>query len=180
MKKIIITKKYIIISILILIFILLKISQFSSIQRNFSSYNEKKFAAKCIKVIDGDTIDISFLNEIPNDCKKNERIRLIGINTPELDKNGIPEYFAKEAFYWTNGELLNQYIYIQFDPLTDKRDKYSRLLCYVYVDKFCINRILIERGYAKFYDNYPFKSETMNQFLKAEKYAKINKLGMWQ
>ena len=114
MKKIIITKKYIIISILILIFILLKISQFSSIQRNFSSYNEKKFAAKCIKVIDGDTIDISFLNEIPNDCKKNERIRLIGINTPELDKNGIPEYFAKEAFYWTNGELLNQYIYIQY------------------------------------------------------------------
>lgn len=176
-----IPKKTITITILGLLYIILTLTQKTKVKEKIESIDRKKYAANVIKVIDGDTIEIQFLKEIPSNCEKKERVRLIGINSPELNlKENNPEFYAKEAFFFTKKELLNNIVDIQFDPISSTKDKYNRLICYVYIDNYNFNRILIERGFAKYYSEFSFEKQNMELFAKAEKYAKTNKLGMWQ
>ncbi len=154
--------------------------QFFTAEKNII---ETKYNARCIRVIDGDTIEAVFIGkDSPYENSQKFKIRLIGCNTPELNikKNIGPEYWAEEASLFTKHELENRYIQLSFDDISDKKDKYNRLLCYVWVDEFCFNKILIESGNARFYPNFNFNSKMMNTFSLAEEYAMTNRMGMWK
>ena len=142
---------------------------------------KKTYMTKVLKVIDGDTAEIMFINEAPENCNTTEKVRFIGIDTPELNlHNDKPrEYYSEEAFAFTTKELLNQYVSFQFDKYSDKKDKYGRLIGYIWVDDFLFNQILIERGFAKYYSNFQFDPKYMKLFEAAENYARTNKIGMW-
>lgn len=74
--------------------------------------------------------------------------------------------------------LNNQYILLIRDSTNSDKDRYGRLLRYVYLDnsEFFNLKIIID-GYAYAYLKYPFKY--LNEFRQAQKEARENKRGLW-
>jgi micrococcal nuclease len=130
-------------------------------------------------VVDGDTLKIQFDGYIPPGCKKTETVRLIGVDTPELTTNP-PQFFAVEAREFTN-QFWKSRVTIEFDRVSERRDKYGRLLAYVYVRGRSIpfNLLLIDEGYGRYYGAFKFEPARMVQFEKAEVSAKLKHKGMW-
>lgn len=128
---------------------------------------------RVVEVIDGDTIRVNLGGKI-------ETVRLIGINTPEIASpyNPKEDCFGQEAAQYTRELLEKQLVYLIKDPMQSNRDKYNRLLRYVFLeDGTLINAKLIKEGYAFNYIYEPF--QFMKQFDYLEKQAKENRIGLW-
>lgn len=126
-----------------------------------------------LKVIDGDTIDVNLDGEM-------ERIRLIGINTPEtVDPRKLVECFSHEASEKAKDILSGKRALLESDPAQGERDKYGRLLRYVFLeDGINFNLLMIREGYAYEYTyDLPYKYQA--EFKQAQKYAEKNGLGLW-
>lgn len=126
-----------------------------------------------VKVVDGDTIDVSIDG-------KTERIRLIGINTPEtVDPRKSVECFGKEASDKAKSILSGKKVYLEADVTQGERDKYNRLLRYVFLeDNTNFNLQMIKDGYAYEYTyEVPYKYQL--EFKAAQKYAQENLKGLW-
>lgn len=124
-------------------------------------------------VVDGDTIKISMNGST-------ETLRLIGMDTPEtVDPRKPVQCFGKEASKKGKELLLNKKVRIEKDPTQGERDKYDRLLVYVYRDDgIFYNKLMIEQGYAHEYTyNTPYKYQS--EFKSAQKSAEQNQLGLW-
>jgi endonuclease YncB( thermonuclease family) len=115
---------------------------------------------------DGDTIKIDYNGTI-------EKVRLIGIDTPE----------TKECFYLEAKKKLQSLIggksvRIEPDSSQGERDKYGRLLLYIWVDSVNINEKMIKAGFAYEYTyNLPYKYQ--DSFKQAQQEARENKKGLW-
>lgn len=105
---------------------------------------------------------------------KEESVRLIGVDTPE--KN---ECFEKEATEKAKELMENKKIKLEADGSQDNKDKYDRLLRYVYLeDGTLVNKKLVEEGFGTEYTyKIPYKFQT--EFKAAEKMAKEGKTGIW-
>ncbi len=121
---------------------------------------------KVRRVIDGDTIEI----------EGGKRVRLIGIDTPELNKSGETGCFGREAFDYAAKLLNGQTVKMEKD--ISETDRYNRLLRYIYLGDTMINDKLVRDGYAKVY-TYPPDVKYKDKFLESEKYARDNNLGLW-
>lgn len=96
--------------------------------------------AKVLRVVDGDTIAVSFSGQT-------ETVRYIGIDTPESVKPNTPvECFAKAASNFNKSLVANHQVTLRFDR--ELRDRYGRLLAYVYRGDRLVNAELVRRGYA--------------------------------
>ncbi len=118
---------------------------------------------KVERVIDGDTIVL----------QNGERVRYIGIDTPEMKPI---EYYAEEATIANRKLVEGKIVRLEFD--VERRDIYRRLLAYVFVDTIFVNAWLIKEGYARTYffsSNLRYKT----LFLKLEKEAKDEGRGIW-
>lgn len=96
----------------------------------------------CDRVVDGDTI-VVILNG------KKEKVRMIGIDTPESvhpDKSRNTP-MGKIASKYTRDNLEGKYVRLETD--VQERDKYGRILAYVYLDDKMFNKTLLEEGLAK-------------------------------
>src|SRR3972149_7840271 len=113
------------------------------------------------EVVDGDTIILL----------DGSRVRLIGINTPEYGM-----YFFEEAREVLEAIVLGREVILEKD-ITDK-DKYGRLLKYVYTGDLFVNLEMVKRGFANAY-TYPPDVKYTERFLEAERYARENNLGLW-
>ncbi|MEJ5165458.1 MAG: thermonuclease family protein [Thermoanaerobaculia bacterium] len=122
--------------------------------------------AKVIKVYDGDTIKV-ILNE------KVEKVRLIGIDCPERDEKGF-----WQALNFTKRLVLHKKVYIEYDA--EKRDKYGRLLAYVFLEdgKF-INEEILKEGHGKFI-LIPPNDKYKERLKLAEEFAISNNKGIWK
>lgn len=119
---------------------------------------------KVTKVIDGDTIVID----------TGQKIRYIGMDTPETETN---ECYATEASEINKSLVLGKEVRLEKD--VSETDKYGRLLRYVYVGDILIDDYLVKNGYAKTMNIKP-DIKYKEQLLMSEKYAKENKLGLWE
>ena len=129
--------------------------------------------ATVIRVVDGDTIQIKFSDNTI------EKVRLIGIDTPEtVDPRKPVECFGKEASVKMK-ELVDGKTVKLVRKSDENRGKYDRLLRYVYVDDLFINTEMIKQGYAYAYTKYPFDTVLMEKFKEYEKDARENKKGLW-
>ena len=101
----------------------------------------------CTRVVDGDTIILS----------NGEKVRLIGVDTPETVRPNTPvEYYGKEASAFTKKMVEGQPVKLEYD--LQQRDKYGRLLAYVYLmDGTFLNAEIIKQGYGHAYARFPFK-----------------------
>lgn len=125
-----------------------------------------------VRVVDGDTIDISLDN-------KTQRVRLIGLDTPEIVDSGSPvECFGLEASNKAKELMNGKKVKLEADPSQDNLDKYNRLLRYVFVGDLNVSKEMIRLGYAQEYTyNKPYKYQS--EFKQAEVEAKAAKRGMW-
>ena len=125
-------------------------------------------------VVDGDTIDIAIGG-------KTERVRLIGINTPETKHptKGV-ECYGPEASAYTE-QLLPKGTKLRVERDVEARDKYGRLLLYVYIanSNVFVNMDLVMNGYARpmvFEPNTAHKAD----FAQAATQAELRNVGLWQ
>lgn len=120
------------------------------------------------RVIDGDTLLLS----------NGERVRLIGVDTPELYHPLKPvQYFAREASEFTRQMAEGKTVRLEYD--WQRRDKYGRLLAYVYLgDGVLLNAEIIKQGYGFAYTKYPFRY--MEEFRQYEREARQNGKGLWK
>ena len=125
------------------------------------------------KVIDGDTITVSQRGN-------KETIRLIGINTPEtVDPRRPVDCFGKEASDNAKELLTGSKVYLEEDATQGSRDKYSRLLRYVYrEDGLFYNLFMIKNGLAYEY-TYDLPYKYTQEFKSAQKTAELQKIGLW-
>jgi micrococcal nuclease len=131
-------------------------------------------AATITHVVDGDTIDVRIGG-------REERVRLIGIDTPETKKPNSPiECFGPEASAFTASLLpIGTRVRIERDLVG--RDDYGRLLGYVYVDgpvDTFINMEIIRQGYATPLTIEP-NSTYARDFANAAGEAEADGLGLW-
>lgn len=120
--------------------------------------------ARVARVIDGDTLVVAFkpgarverrgerlflsLASERVEVAPEERVRLIGINAPEIAHDSRPaEYFGREAADFTRRRLRGREVALAFD--VQKRDQYGRLLAYVFDGERLFNAELVARGYAQ-------------------------------
>lgn len=135
---------------------------------------DKKKLFKIVKVTDGDTITAIIRG-------KNESIRLLGIDTPEtVDPRKPVQCFGKAASDKMKSLVLGKYVKLVDDSTQGNRDKYKRLLRFVYLPDSkatFVNGEMVKQGFAFSYKEYPTKMlEKFNNF---EKYARENNLGLW-
>lgn len=116
-------------------------------------------------VIDGDTIVLA----------GGQRLRYIGIDTPELRPK--PEYYAEEALQANRALVERKAVRLEKD-VSDK-DKYGRLLRYVYVGDIFVNAELVRQGYAEA-KRYPPDTKYQDFLEELEREAKRAGRGIWQ
>jgi micrococcal nuclease len=131
--------------------------------------------AEVVGHVDGDTLRVRIAHP-PAELKAVETIRMIGVDTPEtVHPNRPVEKFGREASDFTKNRLLGKTVYLAFD--WDTRDRYGRLLAYIYTPEGCFNAALIREGYGHAYTRFPF--EFMAEFRALEQDARTAKRGLW-
>lgn len=129
-----------------------------------------------LRVIDGDTIVVDIHG-------KEEKVRLIGVNTPEsVDPRRDVECFGEEASKYL-ADLISQKgnnrVFLEIDPSQDTKDRYNRLLRYVYLeDGTFVNKEILKNGYGYEY-TYDKKYKYQEEFKDAQLYAEDTELGLW-
>ena len=137
----------------------------SAVVRDASYYNVSK-------VYDGDTIEVDMLGN-------HEKIRMIGFNTPETHDPRKPvECFGQAASDFTHSQLDGKKVRLEADPINQNRDRYDRLLRYIYLeDGTLYNAKLVEEGYGFALTHFPFTKA--DQFVQLEKRAREQSKGLW-
>lgn len=131
---------------------------------NFTGFapSDPRTEAFVTRVIDGDTIVL----------EDDERVRLLGIDTPERG-----EYYFEEAKEKLKEMVDNKTVLLEKDK--EERDKYSRLLRYVWLDEILTSLELVREGYARTFmleqgDKY------YEELTAAELEAIESRLGIWE
>ena len=111
---------------------------------------------------------------------KTETLRLIGIDTPEtVDPRKPVQCFGKEASNKAKELLTGKKVRIEMDGSQGERDKYGRLLAYIYrEDGLFYNKYMIAQGYAHEY-TYDTLYKYQAEFKAAQKEAQDNQRGLW-
>jgi micrococcal nuclease len=124
---------------------------------------------KVDKVYDGDTVKL----------EDGRKIRLLGINTPEVKhRNQVTEAGGETAKRWLMEKLKNQKVRLVTDA--EQADKYKRTLAYLITEnKEHINVQLVELGLAAV-NIYPPNLLYVNELVEAGKQAERAKRGIWQ
>ena len=135
---------------------------------------ENKVLITILNVIDGDTVEIDINGNT-------ERVRLIGVNTPETKHPTKPiECFGPEASAYLT-QLLPKGTHVRIERDIEARDRYGRMLLYLYreLDNLFINLDLVLRGYGT-----PMSIEPnifhRNDFVHAAALAETINVGLWQ
>lgn len=140
--------------------------------------NEQVYVSR---VVDGDTLKLS----------NRERVRLIGVDTPELhysdklvrdarktgrDVKTIQALGAKASAF-TKALCEGKKVRLEFD--VEKHDRYGRLLAYVYLeDGTFVNAKIIEEGYAQVM-TIPPNVKYADRFLELQRKARESRKGLW-
>ncbi len=178
---------FILFSFAISFLVLLIIQQFSArgkdgyeisfcYEKDFHIGKEERIPVKLIRVVDGDTL-------LVNLDGKRERVRLIGIDSPESVKPESPiECYGEEAKAYLTSLLSHEgEIFLQYDRTQGKRDRFGRILAYAFTrDGMNIAEELLRNGYAR---EYTYQRENpylfRNSFVQDEKEAKVERKGLW-
>lgn len=136
--------------------------------------NKTMDGIQLVDCVDGDTAKLQIDG-------KNETVRFLAIDTPETKhpQKGIEPY-GKEASDFTCTFLKNgSEIKLEYDSNSEDRDKYDRVLAWVFIDGKLLQEELIKQGYAKvayIYGDYSYLDRLYN----AEQFAQVNSIGIWK
>ncbi len=127
---------------------------------------------RVVEFFDGDTIAVDMNGA-------NEKIRLIGVDTPEThDPRKSVQCYGKQASEFTKNLIGNNPVRLEADPTNQNRDRYNRLLRYVYLqDGRLVNGELIKQGYGFAYTSFPFQK--LEEFRELQRQAQEQSQGLW-
>lgn len=126
-----------------------------------------QYTAVVSHVVDGDTIVLA----------NGDKVRYIGADTPETKHPyKSVQYFGKKAFEFNEKLVKGKKVRLEFD--VQKRDKYDRLLAYVWVDQTLVNAQLLKHGYAKCMNILP-NVKYLEYFAFLEFKSKKDRVGLW-
>jgi len=122
--------------------------------------------------IDGDTIAVNMNGKV-------ETIRMIGIDTPETHKPNTPvQCYGPAAAAQTKQLIGSGRVRLESDSQSTNRDRYNRLLRYVYIsDGRLLESELIKNGYGFAYTQFPFGKS--DEFTQLQSEAKAGNKGLW-
>ena len=125
-----------------------------------------------VRFDDGDTITVDMEG-------KQEKIRFIGVDTPETQDPRKPvQCFGKAASQFTKDVIGSNRVRLEADPTNSNRDRYQRLLRYVYLpDGTLVNKRIIQEGYGFALTGFPFTK--MEEFKAAQVSAREQNRGLW-
>jgi len=132
--------------------------------------------AVAVHVVDGDTLDI----DIPDGDRPRTRIRLWGIDTPEIAQDDRPAaHFGPEAAALARQLVKGKPVRIQLEPQGRTRGTYHRLLAWVYLeDGRMLNALLVERGMA--YADPRFPNSRSRELWRLQTAARKDRRGLWK
>lgn len=119
-------------------------------------------------IVDGDTVHL---------LKKNKeilKVRLHHIDAPELDQS-----YGKESKFVLEQLILNKKVIV----ISDKQDKYKRLLGVISLDEVDVNLEMIKAGAAWHFKKYAKFDQAQDQYIiydENEHQAKLKKIGLWK
>lgn len=123
---------------------------------------------------DGDTVAVDMNGTT-------ETIRFIGIDTPETHKPNTPvQCYGPAAAAYTKNRITaaGGKVRLVADSLSTNRDRYNRLLRYVYLpDGTNLNEEIVKNGYGFYYPYFPFSKKA--DFDRAQQTAITAKKGLW-
>lgn len=139
-----------------------------------------------VDVVDGDTVDIEY------DNGTRDTVRLLGVDSPEVQSENDPEEFpgvpdteagerclrraGGNATAYATDRLADESVTLVFDPQSDRRGYYGRLLAYVFVDDESFNHALLRAGHARVYDTAFTERERYERSAEA---AREGRRGLW-
>ena len=122
------------------------------------------------RVVDGDTIKVRLDG-------RTETVRYIGVDTPETvhPTRGVEPY-GKAASRFNASLVEGERVRLELD--VEPRDRYGRLLAYVYVDSLFVNAELLRRGYAQLM-TIPPNVRYVEEFVRHQYQAREAGAGLW-
>jgi len=146
----------------------------------------KKIPATVVRVVDGDTL-VCLVDG------KNEKVRLIGIDCPESKDNRKHKEDAKRDCCHTSDQLIDlgkeatafttsvaaagKAVQLEID--VQERDKYHRVLAYIWADGRLLNAELLREGLAQLM-TIPPNVKRANYFYQVQKKAQRENKGVWK
>jgi micrococcal nuclease len=141
---------------------------------DWRAFDHKQFVV--MHVADGDTLTVR-----PPGGGDETRVRLIGVDAPELnsrDNGNRPDFWAADARDYLKRRAAGKDVTLRLEQ-THTRDRYRRLLAYVYVgDSHNLNLDLVRDGHA--YADRRFPHSMRAQFERAENEARRARRGLWK
>lgn len=123
-----------------------------------------------VRIVDGDTIHVQLADRL-------EKVRYIGVNTPEVHHPLKGEEPGGRAAAAVNRDLVSgRHVRLELD--VQSRDRYGRLLAYVWVDGTMVNAELVRRGFAQVM-TVPPNVRHQSLFLKLQREAREAGRGLW-
>ncbi len=133
--------------------------------------NSTMFDADVTRVVDGDTLHVLI------DGKK-ETIRLLLVDTPEtVHPSNAVQPFGAEASNFMKKQLFGEKIQVELG--IGERDKYGRLLAYVYHNGQMVNKMLLEKGLARVAYVFEPNTKYVDEFYHIQKQAQREEIGIW-
>ncbi len=122
------------------------------------------------RVIDGDTIELV----------DRRRIRLLGIDAPELGYNDDPsEYGAEASRDWLRQRIENELVRLRYGP--SRLDRYGRTLAWILLPSGeLINAALLEAGHARLLTGFPLPADLSAELHSATAQARVARRGIWR
>ena len=134
----------------------------------FSAATASAFEAKVRYVIDGDTFILA----------NNKHVRIAGIDTPEIGRDGKPDqFYAQKAKSMLNKLIFGKRVRIEYAG--KGTDRYKRIVGWVYVDDVFVNKQMIRNGAAFFYFHKGNNRGKQKLLLQAQRKAYDEKKGFW-
>ncbi len=137
----------------------------------FNSNDGDRIAVKVVDVVDGDTIKVHVDG-------KTETVRFLLVDTPESVHPSKPvQPFSKEASKHIH-DLLNG-ANVELELGIGERDKYGRLLAYVYADGKSVQESLLKKGLARVAYVFEPNTKYVDQYESIQKQAQKDGVGIW-
>jgi len=128
-------------------------------------------AVQVIRVVDGDTLILG---------KRNRRVRLQGVDTPETVKDGAPvEAWGPEATRFTQQFVEQAGGVLRVEVDGEAQDRYGRYLAFLWHESRMLNEELVRAGLARAKLGYDYSQAKKNRLKQAEREAQRARQGIW-
>ncbi|WP_432736603.1 thermonuclease family protein [Maridesulfovibrio sp. FT414] len=119
-------------------------------------------------VIDGDTFVL----------EDNRNVRIASIDTPEIGHNGdTDQYYARKSKSALTELVKGKKVRVELT--SDGKDKYGRLVAWVYVRNIFVNEFMVRNGFAVYYHHRNNRENYQNILLQAQRKAYKDEKGFW-